>query len=139
MDNSSDFTDPNNILSDPMTAAVADGAANTGDGSATFDDGTTTGTLADGSTAQTATAAPASTGFFSSLFNAVAPSVATLAGAAAQKAVGTVATQQKTALTPNAAATAPTGTIGGLSVNVIIGGVIAILVAVLVLPRLFKK
>jgi hypothetical protein len=121
------------ILSDPSTAYYADSAANTGDGSAVFDDNTTTGAISDSSTQQ-------GSSWLSGLWGAISPAVTTAAGAAAATAAGALATQAKTANTANKAASGPApagapGTIGGFSVNTIIYAVIGILVAVLLLGR----
>lgn len=127
------------MLSDPTTAAVADGAANSGDGSAYFDDGTTDGTLADTSagatvsnpdvaTAATPTAAsPASGGFFSSLFSAVTPALTAVGTTAADRALGAVATQNKTATTANAAAKPLTTSNSNTMILAAVGVLVALL------------
>jgi len=133
-----DFSNPDDILSNDGTAAAVDGAANTGDGSATFDDNSTTGTVASAS-ASPSPASSSGPSWLSSLWGAVAPSVETAAGAAAQKALGNLATQAKTATAKNAAATAPVATVGGFSVNTLLMIGAGVLALVLIVPRLGGK
>jgi len=102
-----------NILTfDPSVSTMLDSVANSGDGSAIYDDNTTPGTISNPAAPTVATPTPSG---WATLFSNTLPS---LVGSAAQ---GAIATQAKTATAANAAATAPatnnlTWIIAGLAV-----------------------
>ena len=123
-----DFSNPDDMLSDPATASTAFDVYNTGDGSGYFDE--PTGDTVSGASSpveyfqanstQAANTVQPNAGSggsgWSTFFGSTLPGVfGTAANVAASAAGGIIATQTKTAATPNRAATGPAPGVSGFT------------------------